>query len=142
MLALAPYLLSLVAALFFLLIGLEELPVRFNVERVARAVRRRARRTGDWESTVADMMRSTRRSAWILLGFALASALLLAYLAWIDKPAPTTDVLVFSVTLVWGLSFLAFTFHFWAPRLMRSVEETIRSGTGSNPPPPLVRESP
>jgi hypothetical protein len=131
-----PFVLSLLAALFFLLIGLEELPVRWNVLRTARMVRRRTRRSGRPAAHVLeDLGRSTRRSAWILLGFAIASSALLVLLRAYARPeAPLPEaVQLFGVTLVLGLLFLAFTFYAWAPRLMALAARELEAETaGSN----------
>jgi hypothetical protein len=139
----AETLLSLLAALFFLLIGLEELPFSFNVHRVSRQVRRRMRRRGQPAQVVLDSMaRNTRISCWILSGFALASGLALAYLRWADaRPGPPEGVQAFGATLVVGLLFLVFAYARWAPRLMaRVAAEVDQQTSGSNAPLPFNPE--
>lgn len=138
------YLLSGAAALLFLVIGLEELPVSFNVQRVARSLRVRARRANrPARELLENTRRSTRRSVGVLLGFAIASALALgwrvyhsAYLAPPESNAWAYDapIHLFSLVLVLGLFFLVFAFDHWAPRLFERVGHVLDDASeGSNP---------
>jgi hypothetical protein len=119
--------LSVAAGLLFVVVGLEELPVGFNVARVARAVRRRAAKRKEAPGFILDMMlKSTRRSVPILVVFDLASAAVWLWRLRIDPPgsprwAEQAPVHLFGLTLVLGLLFLVFAFWFWAPRLIEGV---------------------
>src|SRR5687768_4293698 len=110
------------AALFvFLLIGLEEVPWKINVLRVARRARISARRRKTTPHEALERIR--RQTHWggrVLAVFGVASALWFLIAAmqgrFIDAGA-----LVLAATLAAGLCFLSFMFMVWAPRLFRAV---------------------
>ncbi len=121
-----------VAALFvFLLVGLEEVPWKINVLRVARRARISARRRKTTPQEALDRIR--RQTHWggrVLAVFGVASALwfLLAALQgrFIDPGA-----LVLAATLAAGLCFLSVMFLVWAPRLFRAVEESLETASAT-----------
>lgn len=133
---------SFVAVALFAAFGLLELPARWNARRLQRRLNRLSRRRGTSPArTVARIRRETRLGAWVLLGFALASGALVAWLVVRDIRAGAVAA---AVNLAWfggglsvGLLLLSLAHLFWAPRLLDlAVKLTAESAATPNSHPP------
>ncbi|HEX9817024.1 MAG TPA: hypothetical protein VGB18_08590, partial [Candidatus Thermoplasmatota archaeon] len=117
--------------LVFLLVGLEEIPWKINVLRVARRVRISARRRKTTTSAALDRIRQqTKMGGLVLSFFSLASALWFLILL-LDRRFIDQGVVVLAATLVTGLCFLSFMFLVWAPRLFGAVETSLADASAT-----------
>jgi hypothetical protein len=117
---------ALAAALVFLLVGLEEVPWRFNVARVARRVRASARRR-----KVAPIVALGRLRAQTHVGaraLAVFAAVSVAYFLYALVAGPReAPWMALGATLSLGLVFLSGAFLVWAPRLFDAVSSQLAS---------------
>lgn len=131
---------SLAAVILFASFGMMEVPAPWNARRVLRRLERIGRRRGASPLAVAARLkRETRAGAWILLGFAFASALLVGWDAARRGPgdAPGSDLAWFGGGLSVGLLLLSLAHLFWAPRLLDlAVKLTAESAATPNSHPP------
>ena len=128
-----PFLLWYAAAalLVFLIVGLEEIPWKINVMRVARRVRVAARRRGTTTSVALERIRrQTKWGGMVLASFAVgASTWFLVNLA--QRRFTDSGAVVLGATLTLGLCFLSFMFLVWAPRLFHQVERTLDTASAT-----------
>lgn len=122
---------AVAAFLVFLLVGLEEIPWKINVLRVARRVRVTSRRRGTTPAAALERLRQqTKWGGTVLTVFGVAASIWflvgLARQRFLDAGA-----VVLGATLSLGLCFLSFMFLVWAPRLFQAVERHLEAASAT-----------